>query len=56
MKRQNSCESRLGKLVHQLLRVINFLYSLRFRVHDSSLQMYRRGDSFWGLNHTLGHH
>jgi hypothetical protein len=31
MKRQKSCGPRLGKLVHQLLRVITFAYDLRFR-------------------------
>jgi hypothetical protein len=31
MKRQKSCGSRLGKLVHQLFRVITFAYDLRFR-------------------------
>ena len=31
MKRQNSCGSRLGKLVHQLPEVVTFTYDLRFR-------------------------
>ena len=31
MKRQNSCEPRLGKLVHQLIGVVTFSYDLRFR-------------------------
>jgi hypothetical protein len=31
MKRQNSCGPRLGKLVHQLPRVVTFSYDLRFR-------------------------
>jgi hypothetical protein len=31
MKRQKSCEPRLGKLVHQLLEVVTFAYDLRFR-------------------------
>jgi hypothetical protein len=30
MKRQKSCGPRLGKLVHQLLRVVTFAYNLRF--------------------------
>jgi hypothetical protein len=31
MKHQKSCGPRLGKLVHQLPRVITFAYDLRFR-------------------------
>ena len=31
MKRQKSCGPRLGKLVHQLPRVVTFAYDLRFR-------------------------
>jgi hypothetical protein len=31
MKRQKSCGPRLGKLVHQLSRVVTFAYDLRFR-------------------------
>ena len=31
MKRQKSCRPRLGKLVHQLLGVVNFSYDLHFR-------------------------
>ena len=31
MKRQNSCGTRLGKLVHQLLGVVTFAYDLRFK-------------------------
>jgi hypothetical protein len=31
MKRQNSSGPRLGKLVHQLPKVITFAYNLRFR-------------------------
>jgi hypothetical protein len=31
MKRQKSCGPRLGKLVHQLLRVVTFAYDLCFR-------------------------
>ena len=31
MKRQKSCEPRLGKLVHQLLGVVTFAYDLFFR-------------------------
>jgi hypothetical protein len=31
MKRQNSCGPCLGKLVHQLPGVVNFVYDLRFR-------------------------
>jgi hypothetical protein len=31
MKHQKSCGPRLGKLVHQFLRVITFAYDLRFR-------------------------
>jgi hypothetical protein len=31
MKHQKSCEPRLGKLVHQLPRVVTFAYNLRFR-------------------------
>ena len=31
MKRQKSCRPRLGKLVHQLPRVVTFAYDLRFR-------------------------
>ena len=31
MKCQKSCEPRLGKLVHQLRRVVTFAYDLRFR-------------------------
>jgi len=31
MKHQNSCGPRLGKLVHQLPRVVTFAYVLRFR-------------------------
>ena len=31
MKRQKSCGPRLGKLVHQLLGVVNFAYDLCFR-------------------------
>ena len=31
MKRQKSCEPRLGKLVHQLPGVVTFAYDLRFR-------------------------
>jgi hypothetical protein len=31
MKRQKSCGPRLGKLVHQLPRVVTFAYDLCFR-------------------------
>ena len=31
MKRQKSCGARLGKLVHQLPKVVTFSYDLRFR-------------------------
>ena len=31
MKRQKSCGPHLGKLVHQLLGVITFVYDLRFK-------------------------
>ena len=31
MKRQKSCGPRLGKLVHQLPRVVTFAYDLHFR-------------------------
>jgi hypothetical protein len=31
MKRQKSCGPRLGKLVHQLPRVVSFAYDLHFR-------------------------
>src|ERR1700678_3412014 len=31
MKHQKSCGPRLGKLVHQLPRVVTFAYDLRFR-------------------------
>ena len=31
MKRQKSCGPRLGKLVHQLPRVVTFAYDLSFR-------------------------
>jgi hypothetical protein len=31
MKRQKSCGPRLGKLVHQLPKVVTFAYDLRFR-------------------------
>jgi hypothetical protein len=31
MKRQNSCGPHLGKLVHQLPKVVTFAYDLRFR-------------------------
>jgi hypothetical protein len=31
MKRQKSCGPHLGKLVHQLPRVVTFAYDLRFR-------------------------
>jgi hypothetical protein len=31
MKRQKSCGPRLGKLVHQLPKVVTFSYDLRFR-------------------------
>ena len=31
MKNQNSCGPHLGKLVHQLPRVVTFAYDLRFR-------------------------
>jgi hypothetical protein len=31
MKRQKSCGPRLGKLVHQLPRVVTFAYDLRFK-------------------------
>jgi hypothetical protein len=31
MKRQKSCGPRLGKLVHQLSKVVTFAYDLRFR-------------------------
>jgi hypothetical protein len=31
MKRQKSCGPRLGKLVHQLPRVVTFAYYIRFR-------------------------
>ena len=31
MKSQKSCGPRLGKLVHQLPRVVTFAYDLRFR-------------------------
>jgi hypothetical protein len=31
MKRQKSCGTRLGKLVHQLPGVVTFSYDLRFR-------------------------
>jgi hypothetical protein len=31
MKHQKSCGPRLGKLVHQLPRVVTFAYDIRFR-------------------------
>jgi hypothetical protein len=31
MKCQKSCAPRLGKLVHQLPRVVTFAYNIRFR-------------------------
>jgi hypothetical protein len=52
MKSQKSCGPRLGKIVHQISGVVNFVYDLYFRC-VSPLERYHRGDSFLGLNHAF---
>jgi hypothetical protein len=43
----------LGSLVYQLPGGVTLAYDLLFGAHDSSLERYHQGDSFWGLNQSL---
>ena len=48
MKRQKSREPRLGKLVHQLPRVVTFAYDLRFRHMIAHWKGIIEDIHFWG--------
>jgi hypothetical protein len=53
MKRQKSCGPRLGKLVHQLPRVVTFVYDIRFRRLIAHWKGIFEEIHFWGSIITL---